>query len=64
MTNSMRIKIALLATAVFVGGLSIAGLAVRHHGPAGTTPAKAQAQTQGAPAVSTFEDGEQELDED
>lgn len=63
-TNSMRIKIAALATAVFIGGLSITGLAVRHHGPATTTPATAQARSQAAPAVSTFEEGEQELDED
>ena len=31
MTDRLRIRIAALATALFIGGLSIAGVGLRHH---------------------------------
>jgi len=68
MTDRVRIRIAALVIAIFIGGLSIAGLAARHQGPAAAQPAQVQAQTQArsqaAPATTTFRDDEAELDED
>ena len=62
MTTPMRIRIAALATAIFIGGLSIAGIAARHQSPPAAKPA--QAQSQAAPAASTFGDEELEADEE
>jgi hypothetical protein len=68
MTDSMRIRLAALVVAVVVGGLSLAGLAIRDHGAvageAGKVEAQTQSSTQAPPAVPTFGDDEVELDED
>jgi hypothetical protein len=66
MTNSMRIRLAALAIAIFIGALSVAGLALRDHGQvaAKAPQVQTQAQSQAAPAVSTFGEDEAEFDED
>jgi hypothetical protein len=62
MTNTTRIRLAALVTAIFIGALSVAGLAVRDHGQVAAKPAQAQPRT--THQVSTFGDEEVELDED
>jgi len=37
MTDRIRIRIAALVTALFIGGLSIAGIGLRHHSVAQST---------------------------
>jgi hypothetical protein len=68
MTNTMRIRLAALAVAIFIGALSVAGLAIRDHSQVAATPAEAEAQAQAQPRTthqtSTFGDEEVELDED
>jgi hypothetical protein len=66
MTNTMRIRLAALAVAIFIGALSVAGLAIRDHSQVAPTPAEAQAQAQPRTThqTSTFGDEEVELDED
>jgi hypothetical protein len=64
MTNTMRIRIAALVTAIFIGGLSVAGLAVRDHGQGQVAAKPAPAQSRTTQPVPTFGDEELELDED
>jgi hypothetical protein len=64
MTNTMRIRLAALVTATFIGALSVAGLAVRGHGHGQVAAKPAQAQPRTTQQVSTFGDEELELDED
>jgi hypothetical protein len=64
MTEKARIKIAAIVTAVFLAGISTAGLALRKHEPAtagATLPAVAAVQQPTAAQVSTR--GEQDASE-
>jgi hypothetical protein len=62
MTNTMRIRLAALVTAIFIGALSVAGLAARGHGQVAAKPAQAQPRT--TEQVSILGGEEPELDED
>ena len=64
MTDKARIKIAAIVTALFLAGISTAGLALHKHEPAtagATTPAAAAVQQPtAAPATQVSARGEQE----
>jgi hypothetical protein len=55
MTDKLRIKLAAGVTALFLAGISVAGLAVRDQQPqTATTPQPAVATAAPAPAGATF----------
>ena len=64
MTDRLRIRIAALVTALFIGGLSLAGVGLRHHSvaqPSGVAQA-ASTTADVAPAAYDDEGGERDAD--
>jgi hypothetical protein len=63
MTDRLRIRIAALVTALFIGSLSLAGIGLRHHSVA--QPATAQARSTASDvAPVAFDDEGDESDAD
>ena len=64
MTDRLRIRIAALVTALFIGGLSIAGVGLRHHSVAQPTGAAqaVPAQRTSHRLASDDEGGESDAD--
>ena len=63
MTDRARIRIAALVTALFIGGLSITGIGLRHHPVAQSTEAaQARAAANVAPVAYDDEGGGSDAD--
>jgi len=64
MTDRLRIRIAALATALFIGSLSLAGIGLRHHSVTQPAPAAQARSTASDIAPVAFDDEGDESDAD